>query len=126
MGPMGPQGEMGPQGPAGESAMPIDADYVIEHSAAGANPWYRKYKSGWVEQGGLNISVSGAVNVTLPIPLDSDNYFPIAASGMHGVFGAVGSNIDSNGTVIRLAARNQSGTLITGHAMNWEVKGFAA
>ncbi|MDE6481581.1 MAG: hypothetical protein K2L25_02045 [Alphaproteobacteria bacterium] len=55
----------------GGSALSEIADYVIETqtpTAANNYTWYRKYKSGWIEQGGY-VSATGIATVTLPIPL---------------------------------------------------------
>ena len=48
-------------------------DYVVEFQAPTAEnnyTWYRKYKSGWVEQGGTNEEQ----NVVLPIEMADNNY----------------------------------------------------
>jgi hypothetical protein len=48
-------------------------DYVIETQSPTAEndyTWYRKYKSGWVEQGGKALSK----NVTLPVTMANTNY----------------------------------------------------
>lgn len=50
-------------------------DYVVDFqapTAANNYTWYRKYKSGWVEQGGVPTSTS---TVTLPIPMADSNYW---------------------------------------------------
>jgi len=47
-------------------------DYVVETwRAADGKAWYRKYKSGWVEQGGILLTSDGMGNraVTLPVPM---------------------------------------------------------
>jgi len=58
--------------------MPAGADYVIETqvaSAANNYTWYRKYKSGWVEQGGYNYgSLSGEKIIQLPITMSNKHY----------------------------------------------------
>ena len=64
-------------------------DYVIESQAPTADnnyTWYRKYKSGWVEQGGIqngNVSIEygaegslGTIN--LPVTMASSNYILLA------------------------------------------------
>lgn len=55
------------------------ADAVIDYqepTAANGYMWYRKYKSGWVEQGGLQTSATGSsgVTVTLPVAMTDANY----------------------------------------------------
>lgn len=54
-----------------------DIDYVVETSVSN-NTWYRIYKSGWVEQGGITAAGSSGTTertVTLPVELDTSNYF---------------------------------------------------
>ncbi len=57
-------------------------DYVVERqdpTPANGYTWYRKYKSGWVEQGGL-ITISATANTntvwsaTFPVEMASNNY----------------------------------------------------
>ncbi len=49
------------------------ADYVIETwRASDGSSWYRKYKSGWVEQGGWYTGNSKTVN--LPVSVTDTNY----------------------------------------------------
>lgn len=55
------------------------ADYVIESqepTAANGYTWYRKYRSGWVEQGGFSNTNTGSVNIALPIEMADSNYSP--------------------------------------------------
>lgn len=56
------------------------SDYVIEYqmpTAENSYTWYRKYKSGWVEQGGCIPQGSGAIiDVKFPIPM-ATNHNPI-------------------------------------------------
>ena len=53
-------------------------DYVIESqmpSAENNYTWYRKYKSGWIEQGGIVTSTTDAdINVVYPVAFDDTNY----------------------------------------------------
>lgn len=49
-------------------------DYVVDWQVPTAsNTWYRKYKSGWVEQGGY-VSGSGSATVTLPVKMATASY----------------------------------------------------
>ena len=56
-------------------------DYVIESQAPTAEnnyTWYRKYKSGWVEQGGIwsgqvNVAQGRATDVTISLPVNISN-----------------------------------------------------
>jgi hypothetical protein len=53
-------------------------DFVVESqlpTAANNYTWYRKYKSGWVEQGGMNITVTSAIQTwTLPVTMADTHY----------------------------------------------------
>lgn len=52
-------------------------DYVVDFQAPTAQnnyTWYRKYKSGWVEQGGTDTSSSEDLSVTLPVTMANNNY----------------------------------------------------
>lgn len=50
--------------------VPSNYDYVVESYHDADGNWYRKYKSGWVEQGG----VATSDNVTLLKPMENANY----------------------------------------------------
>lgn len=66
--------------------MPSDADYVIETQLPTSDnnyTWYRKYKSGWVEQGGY-VSGTDLVNIPLPIALKFIAAFSRGASLLSG------------------------------------------
>ena len=60
-----------------------NADYVVESqlpTSSNNYTWYRKYKSGWVEQGGF-ISVSnGSGTVTMPLEMSDTNYQVLATN----------------------------------------------
>ena len=47
-------------------------DYVVESQVNSDGSWYRKYKSGWLEQGGLIPAVVG--NITFLKPFANTNY----------------------------------------------------
>ena len=54
-------------------------DYVVDWqipTSENGYTWYRKYKSGWVEQGGFSDTTSGTVNIILPIVMADSNYSP--------------------------------------------------
>lgn len=46
--------------------IPSNYDYVVERYSDASGNWYRKYKSGWIEQGGL-VTVSGFVGATVTL-----------------------------------------------------------
>lgn len=87
--------------------------------------WYRKYKSGWVEQGGYHNDIGGA-SVTIPLPVEMSDTNYVALRTLNGSFSTSGWgfncwSIDSKTT-----------TSITyfapahGLYSSWEVKGMMA
>ena len=55
------------------SNVSTNIDYVIESKVNTDGSWYRKYKSGWLEQGGI-IAVLNNQNVSLLKPYSNSNY----------------------------------------------------
>ena len=52
-------------------------DYVIESQAPTADnnyTWYRKYKSGWIEQGGIAANTPNGAVINLPVEMADTNY----------------------------------------------------
>lgn len=106
------------------------ADYVVEWQIPtdlNNYTWYRKYKSGWVEQGGQsdNTAQNVVYTVTLPVPMANANYTA-----------TVTSTITGNGYIPRAANRTattfeircdvfSSGSNPTGVRL-WTVSGMAA
>lgn len=58
------------------SNVPSNIDYVVESKVNSDGSWYRKYKSGWLEQGGIGLTVSGngLKTVTLIKPFKNTKY----------------------------------------------------
>lgn len=67
-------------------------DFVVESqfpTAENNYTWYRKYKSGWVEQGGRQTgATSGSVSVSLPVTMADANYFVQVTSTDKSLFGS--------------------------------------
>lgn len=72
--------------------IPTNYDYVVESqmpTAANGYTWYRKYKSGWVEQGGrLTMPATNAyslsdVVITLPVPIQEPESAVLSYSGLN-------------------------------------------
>lgn len=61
--------------PMGDSQDGIDfaVDWQTPTEANGYT-WYRKYKSGWVEQGGYSDASSTSITVTLPVGMNNTLY----------------------------------------------------
>jgi len=112
-------------------------DYVVakqDPSAGNGYTWYRKYKSGWVEQGGITntISVAGNsgtnVDVTLPITMADTNY-NILTTRKDGGSGYAQTEENTNAistSVIRITLWNNVSGTASGGKFWWEVRGMAA
>lgn len=64
-------------------------DFVIESQEPTAENdymWYRKYKSGWVEQGGVSIAIADyeTATITLPVAMSNINYTLTFGNGWDG------------------------------------------
>lgn len=107
------------------------ADYVVEFQAPTAQndyTWYRKYKSGWVEQGGEWVHPSPGtaynnVTITLPVVMSGSNYSVIL------------SNTGTNGTAYTKTVNTRTTTdfICTGagdvskyNGFCWAARGMAA
>ena len=114
------------------------ADAVIEYQAPDPNndyKWYRKYKSGWVEQGGIWTGSMSAGNgsdayayVTLPITMNDTNYI-INITNNSGTGTAtvwemwMVQELTTSQFRMHMGAYANTRTITR---MNWEVKGMAA
>ena len=113
------------------SNCPSNYDYVVESKlpTTDDSTWYRKYKSGWVEQGGwITSGSSNQTTVTLLVPYQDSNY---------SVIGSCCSATDSGGNPNKVAFNNRATTTFgatTGFGAEgqgfrpfmWEAKGLAA
>lgn len=104
----------------------VDTLVAFQVPSAGNNyTWYRKYASGWVEQGGV-VSGSGAQTINLPVTMADNNY---------QVYGNV-KNATNGSATFSLQARTLTTTTAgvyktynggqAGEDFWWEVKGMAA
>lgn len=88
--------------------------------------WYRKYKSGWVEQGGQRVASNGTTTVSLPIEMANTYYTATGGIIYTGAStGTVGFQFVKNTTSIVIAAR-WNGAFNDGLAVDWQVSGMAA
>ena len=111
---------------------PQDAvDYVVEKqdpTSANGYMWYRKYKSGWVEQGGVfdapNNTAGVEKTITLPLPMTNDKYTI-----------TIGVRNTTNDYNVYLFVATKTSTTITFKCnianaaladQNWQVSGMAA
>lgn len=113
-------------------ALPDNYDFVVETSTT-TTSWYRKYKSGWVEQGGYiafdAVAAGGQsdVVVNFPVPLRSSPACRMVCLG--GSFtGTNNANVTtfsstSTKTTVRLFANS---AISAGLNVLWEVRGISA
>lgn len=108
------------------------ADAVIDYqepTSSNGYTWYRKYKSGWVEQGGV-CSGSGYQTINLPTPMADGNYTALTS------IIAPGSSISNPSAVTALINQRNTTTLVVlksygnggqaGEDCLWQVSGMAA
>ena len=102
-------------------------DYVVESqlpTEANGYTWYRKYKSGWVEQGGVFTAKTGGItfSIVYPIQMLDTNYCALLGETDNG----------SNNQYIQLRFLNKTTTgasiyanLVGTHINSWQVSGIA-
>ena len=99
-------------------------DYVVEYQVNANSSWYRKYKSGWLEQGGIARLVSAGAVIPLAKPFAYTNYVLIvspnnAIDGSLPIafgYGRTTTSFSVNGTVDAQSVIEFS----------WEAKGIGA
>lgn len=98
------------------------ADAVVDYQEpTGANnyTWYRKYKSGWVEQGG---NVNGGTSQTATFPVEmADTHYTVAYGNISGTYEQVRTATKTT-TSITIKNANSGGTVST----DWQVSGMGA
>lgn len=118
----------------------VGADVVVEYQMPNANnnyTWYRKYASGWVEQGGMSTPGQvSPVTVQLPIEMDSGKYqvqltanitnsaYDYTTSRIATVRFSSDAYIHDSTTSFSYCVTGVSGT--SSVPVTWEVKGMAA
>ena len=115
-----------------------EADYVVETYQDGTE-WYRVYKSGWIEQGGVvkkgsSLGDGETWDQTIPFlkPFKNTNYSINVVAGFGTNSGsAAGQEVKyksktENSILISLYNRNSSTDMDANIEMTWEVKGQGA
>ena len=103
-----------------------------EPTAANGYTWYKKYRNGWVEQGGIKkgIANNSNVNVSLPITMSDTNYtVTIAQLADTSYFYTNQGGLPYDGkhtTYIVLTNRRFLGNESRGIDIDWQVSGMAA
>ena len=112
----------------------IDTLVAFQAPNAGNNyTWYRKYASGWVEQGGVfTVSVSsrfGYATITLLVTMDNINYTVYAQGGYITNVSAMAYNVNSktvNNFIVQAIAVDGTSASGTPNQGSWYVCGMAA
>ena len=95
-------------------------DYVVDFQAPTADnnyTWYRKYKSGWVEQGGRDATGTGTKTINLPVTM-ADEYYTVTTATVSNT--ATHNAMVLDPTTVSFKAIKQNTVCY------WEVKGMAA
>lgn len=104
-------------------------DPVVAFWRSGTN-WYRKYASGWVEQGGTANLPHGTSNaITLHITMADTNYSVIVSGAQVGSDGGVYGSPSTISAAPYSVTQFKAGTFNTASAtmrVIWEVRGMAA
>ena len=111
-------------------------DYVIASQAPTADnnyTWYRKYKSGWVEQGGQatiaaqNANTQLNTDVNLPITMANQAYFvSVVFISDGGYTTGLRNNANSRNTTKLIIGTFSSTSVANSYTITWEIKGMAA
>lgn len=107
-------------------------DYVVESQLPTAEnnyTWYRKYKSGWVEQGGqATMPSKNGLDITMPIPMADSNYTVLTHvmdDNQTGYVFEVQIKNKTNRTFnSKMIASYQSGSWTSGYNFAWHVSGL--
>lgn len=109
------------------------ADAVIEYQMPTAEnnyTWYRKYKSGWVEQGGLVTYDANPKTINFPVEMADTNYTGMAIQQRNANLGAVWTQINTKATTSFVVGgyfdQGNAGTADSSRNFNWRVEGMAA
>lgn len=97
-------------------------------TAANNYTWYRKYSSGWVEQGGTNVNVNEVSTTVITLPIEmADTYYTALAQN-----NSLSTASDTENGVGIQRTSTTTVTLFTHYVnpntinVSWEVKGMAA
>lgn len=114
--------------------LPSNYDYVVatqEPTSANGYTWFRKYKSGWVEQGGRAVIYDGeagpnqynAKDISIPVPMKHCTNWHCQAK--HDRFNT-GIGQDNITTTAHIYQANDSTSSFTNAFVIWEINGYAA
>lgn len=98
-------------------------DYVVESQVNSDGSWYRKYKSGWLEQGGV-FSSTGNITYTITFlkPFINTKYTALLTSGYSTVTESGVDYVKTKTTTNMIVIMDN----VSGFDHNWEAKGMGA
>ena len=100
------------------------ADYVTETQLPTAEnnyTWFRKYKSGWIEQGGQTTTSQSGTLVTFPVEMADTNYqIQITCKSSPSNYSTGIVNNSATTTSIKISTYTET------RLCCWELKGYAA
>lgn len=112
-------------------------DYVVDWqmpTSANSYTWYRKYKSGWVEQGGrctvpaTNANTSSSVTVKLPVPISDAAAATLTYNGTAST--AYYANCEDQAAItttsVIIGRWNNGSNTADARYYNWNLSGMAA
>ena len=114
--------------------IPTNYDYVVESqlpTAGNGYTWYRKYKSGWVEQGGIKLqNTDSKQDLSLPIEMNGPTY-SVLTSVMDDnlnnfVFCVKVTDKTTTGFKTTIWGSYQQGISTSGYNFVWQVSGMSA
>ena len=102
------------------------ADVVIEYqlpTSTNGYRWYRLYKSGWIEQGGILDSIASVnYSATFLKTMNDTNYTSLVTGGYNSTSDRGGNYVNERTTT----GMTFNTCNVVGYKISWEVKGFAA
>lgn len=114
--------------------IPTNYDYVVESQEPTANngyTWYRKYKSGWVEQGGIKLqNTDSKQDLSLPIEMNGPTYSVLTSvmddNLSNYVFCVKVTDKTTTGFKTTVWGSYQQGISTSGYNFVWQVSGMSA
>lgn len=117
--------------------LPANFDYIVESQVPTADngyTWFRKYKSGWVEQGGIttfakhNTNTSTENTVSLPVEMADTQYYVAAPTFITDADNSQGLRNFRNtrGVTTLKIGMYTTTTLSQSYDVQWRVSGYAA
>ena len=114
--------------------IPTNYDYVVESqmpTSANGYTWYRKYKSGWVEQGGIKLQNTDSKQaLSFPIEMNGSTYSVLTSvmddNLTNFVFCVKVTDKTTTGFKTTVWGSYQQGISTSGYNFVWQVSGVSA